>query len=222
MAGSGDETAASAEGRGYLRASHADREQVVDTLKAAFVQGMLTKDEFDLRVGQTFASRTHADLAAVTSDIPPGLPTARPPAPAVARAEQRVARPGPVMAAATGLYAGVWAYVAHVPEAGNHATAALILGSGLIWFMVLLICMGQMVALRREKRSGRQPPQRNHGIRYPSVCHQLPHHQPATDETLGRGEPVEGITAVPKVGDVHCARAALAHKYFLVRFAAPQ
>jgi hypothetical protein len=163
MAGSGDETAASAEGRGYLRASHADREQVVDTLKAAFVQGMLTKDEFDLRVGQTFASRTHADLAAVTSDIPPGLPTARPPAPALARAEQRVARPGPVMAAATGLYAGVWAYVAYVPEAGNHATPTLILGSGLIWFMVLLICVGQMVALRRERRCGRQPPQRARG-----------------------------------------------------------
>jgi hypothetical protein len=70
MAGSGDETATSAQGRGYLRASRADREQVVDTLKAAFVQGMLTKDEFDLRVSQTFASRTHADLAAVTSDIP--------------------------------------------------------------------------------------------------------------------------------------------------------
>jgi hypothetical protein len=31
-------------GRGRLRASHADREQVIDILKAAFVRGMLTKD----------------------------------------------------------------------------------------------------------------------------------------------------------------------------------
>ena len=36
-------------------------------LKAAFVQGRLTKDELDARVGQTFASRTYADLAALTA-----------------------------------------------------------------------------------------------------------------------------------------------------------
>ena len=59
--------------RGRLRASHADREHVVDLLKAAFVQGRLTKDEFDMRVGQTFASRTYAELAALTADIPAGL-----------------------------------------------------------------------------------------------------------------------------------------------------
>ena len=38
MAGPGDEIAAGAGGRSYLRASHADREQVIDVLKAAFVQ----------------------------------------------------------------------------------------------------------------------------------------------------------------------------------------
>jgi len=65
-------TAATA-GRGRLRASHSDREHVVDVLKAAFVQGRLTKDEFDMRVGQTFASRTYAELAALTADIPAGL-----------------------------------------------------------------------------------------------------------------------------------------------------
>ena len=54
----GDQTAGGAGGRGHLRASHADREQVIGVLKAAFVQGMLGKDEFDVRVGQVFASRT--------------------------------------------------------------------------------------------------------------------------------------------------------------------
>ena len=53
-----------------LRASHADREHVIDALKAAFVQGRLTKDELDTRIGQAFASRTYADLAAVTADLP--------------------------------------------------------------------------------------------------------------------------------------------------------
>ena len=66
--------------QGQLRTSHADREQAVDVLKAAFVQGRLTKDEFDLRVSQVFASRTYADLDALTADIPDGVTSAQPPA----------------------------------------------------------------------------------------------------------------------------------------------
>ena len=77
MAKPGDDMAAAA-GRGCLRASHADREHVLDVLKAAFVQGLLTKDELDMRVGQTFASRTCAELAALTADIPAGLVGAHP------------------------------------------------------------------------------------------------------------------------------------------------
>jgi DUF1707 SHOCT-like domain len=34
---------------GRLRASHADREQAIGILKAAYVQGRLTKDELDTR-----------------------------------------------------------------------------------------------------------------------------------------------------------------------------
>jgi len=70
MAWPGDEVTAVAGGHGHLRASHADREQVIDVLKAAFVQGRLDKDEFSLRVGEALASRTCADLAALTTDIP--------------------------------------------------------------------------------------------------------------------------------------------------------
>jgi hypothetical protein len=47
---------------GRLRTSHADREAAIGVLRAAFVQGRLTKDMFDVRVGQAFASRTYADL----------------------------------------------------------------------------------------------------------------------------------------------------------------
>ena len=73
MTGPGDEKAAGTSSRGHLRAAHADREQVIDTLKAAFIQGRLTKDELDLRESQTFASRTYGELAAVTADLPAGL-----------------------------------------------------------------------------------------------------------------------------------------------------
>jgi hypothetical protein len=74
--------------RGRLRASHADREHVIGTLKAAFVQGRLTKDELDLRIGQTLAARTYAELGRLTVDVPAGLVAATPPrsaAPARAR-----------------------------------------------------------------------------------------------------------------------------------------
>jgi hypothetical protein len=163
MAGPGDETAAAALARGHLRASHADREQVIETLKAAFVQGMLVKDEFDLRVGQTFASRTYAELAAMTADIPAGLATAKRPTPARVRGEQPVARPGAVIAAATAAYAGVWALALLVlsPQGSdNQAAFLLILLGALTYLGVLLIAAGQMVALRREKRSGERPPRR--------------------------------------------------------------
>src|SRR6516165_9364496 len=82
MAGSGDERAAGAGDRNLLRASDADREQVIAVLQAAFVAGRLTKDEFDLRLTLVFASWTHADLAVLTADIPARLATPQPPEPA--------------------------------------------------------------------------------------------------------------------------------------------
>jgi Domain of unknown function (DUF1707) len=83
MAAPGDKTAAGAVFRGHLRTSRADREQVVGILKAAFVQGRLTKDEFDLRIGRVLASRTYADLDALTADLPAELARPRPPGQAV-------------------------------------------------------------------------------------------------------------------------------------------
>ena len=67
-----DPMAAGATGRGGFRASDADREQVIDALKVAFVQGRLSKDELDARMGQTFAVRTYGELAELTADLPAG------------------------------------------------------------------------------------------------------------------------------------------------------
>jgi hypothetical protein len=53
-----------------LRASHADREQVIGVLKTAFVHGRLTKEEFDGRVDRAFAARTYAELTGLTGDLP--------------------------------------------------------------------------------------------------------------------------------------------------------
>ena len=53
-----------AAGHGRLRASDADREHVIDTVKTAFADGRLDQDELDDRVGQALAARTYGALAA--------------------------------------------------------------------------------------------------------------------------------------------------------------
>jgi hypothetical protein len=73
MASSGDETAAGAQRQVRLRASAADREQVIEVLKAAFVQDRITRNELDQRIGQVLASRTYDDLDVLTADLPAGL-----------------------------------------------------------------------------------------------------------------------------------------------------
>jgi hypothetical protein len=55
---------------GDLRASHDDREQVIGTLKTAFVQGRLTEEELGVRASQVYAARTYAELAGITADLP--------------------------------------------------------------------------------------------------------------------------------------------------------
>ena len=73
-----DHSDVAASGHVPVKASQADREGVVDALKAAFVAGRLTEDELEVRAGQAFAARTYADLAAITADLPPGAVAAQP------------------------------------------------------------------------------------------------------------------------------------------------
>src|SRR5580698_10393459 len=139
VGGRGDEMAARAGDGGRLRASHADREQVIGALKAAFVHGVLDKDEFDLRLSQTLASRTYADLAAVTADLPAGLSLARPPEP-IRVQNQQLLRPGRVARAATVLYAGVWAALILSPLGHDLRLAfALAWTSTLVYLGTLLV-----------------------------------------------------------------------------------
>ena len=142
-------TAATA-GRGRLRASHSDREHVVDVLKAAFVQGRLTKDEFDMRVGQTFASRTYAELAALTADIPAGLIGAQ-----SLRKPARAQAPHPENKVVNSCACAALAVIA--------LGGALLTGHLGLFFMgvvaifgFLFIAAGRMVHSSHKKRSSRQ------------------------------------------------------------------
>jgi len=195
MATPGDDVAAA--GRGHLRASHADRDQVVGTLKVAFVQGRLTKDEFDLRVGQAFAARTYADLAALTADIPAGLADTQPPRP-VARAQgwpplnNSAKTAMGVIVAAIMVTAVLWVTAWF---AGNGAAlGAAIVATGTD-FMIIFVAGAKMLDGRRQRPRGSLPSAPSAGgrvSRRPGPPGQLPrsgqlpsadHHQPHTAET---------------------------------------
>jgi hypothetical protein len=154
----GDDRAARRVSRSRLRASHADREQVVDTLKDAFVQGRLTKDEFDSRVGHALASRTHADLATLTADPLAMPPVARPPRkPVPARPANTAVRNGArVIAAATVLTGGVWAG-ALLSQTSSQALGGVVFALTFLWFGIVVLVGSVMLESRFHKRSGLNP-----------------------------------------------------------------
>jgi hypothetical protein len=162
MVGRGDERAPRAGGHGHLRASDSDRAQVIDNLKAAYVHGLVTKDEFDARVSQALVSRTHAELAMVTADLPAGRASAqhRPkPAPArgVAPAAASV-RPGDRAIIATGVFA-VLALVISI-SAGPFASPAavlLILGGAGSAFVFLFLLGNRMRGSHGRGEAGHIP-----------------------------------------------------------------
>ncbi|MGI5443919.1 DUF1707 SHOCT-like domain-containing protein [Streptomyces shenzhenensis] len=53
-----------------LRASHADRDRVVDVLRIAAGDGLLTADELDERLEAALSARTLSELALLTADLP--------------------------------------------------------------------------------------------------------------------------------------------------------
>jgi Domain of unknown function (DUF1707) len=149
-----DDAMAAAEGRGdgHLRASDADREQVIGTLKAAFAQGRLTEDELDARAGQVYASRTYAELAGVTADLPVGLAGAQPP-----RDPWRATKVALGVVYAL-ILPGLF-MLAELPRAPSPTTVGKVLTSSVVvyvTFWILGVCV--MVACRLGKRSGGQPP----------------------------------------------------------------
>ena len=74
--GHGDELAPAAK----LRASHEDRDRVVELLRVAAGDGRLTAQELDERLDLALTARTYGELAALTTDLPAaaGAPVPRP------------------------------------------------------------------------------------------------------------------------------------------------
>jgi hypothetical protein len=144
--------------RGRFRASHADREHVIETLKVAFVQGRLTKDELDTRVARTLASRTYAELAALTADIPAGL-AGLPAEPVPARLPGPPGRRPMGNAAKAGLSIAV-ALVVMVALTALTGAAGFFL-CVCFYFMALLVAGAQVLYSRQQRQDrGKLPPGR--------------------------------------------------------------
>jgi len=171
----------SAARQGRFRASHADREQVVGALQAAFVQGRLTPDELDERVGEALAARTYADLAALTADLPVGPDRASVPVPAPPQAPVRRPRsPAASFAVKAGTGAIVVTMIAALAAAvisGAPAAAVFIAVFMLVLAAAATAVVASVihVALKLESRQRPRPPgQRPPG---PETGHPAPHVQ---------------------------------------------
>jgi hypothetical protein len=141
---------------GPLRASDADREHVIGVLTAAFAQGRLTKQELDLRAGQTFAARTCAELAALTADLPAGQTRNQPQCkPAPAQTRQRVDKAvawcawGLIIPA---LLAATFAVPTPTPT-DNQPIGKILFLVTLAYFMAWLVAGTQMLGTWHQQRS---------------------------------------------------------------------
>ena len=151
--------------RARLRASHADRDQAIDRLKAAFVQGRLTKDELETRAAQAFSARTYADLSALTADLPAEPAVAKPPSqPAPAQPRRPVHPSIKVGAGALALVTTAWIILAIVTgaPAGFFVGTLLIIVFGVPAATVVALPILAVLELesRRRKRTGGQLPPR--------------------------------------------------------------
>jgi hypothetical protein len=59
-----------------LRASHEDRDRVVDVLRVAAGDGRLSAEELDQRIELALTARTYGELSALVADLPTGQPGA--------------------------------------------------------------------------------------------------------------------------------------------------
>jgi hypothetical protein len=140
-----------------MRASTADRERSIEVLKVSFVEGRLTRDELDERVGRVLVSRAFEELMALTADLPVGpygrLPMhpANPPFPRTSRlaiAALICAVFAPCTVGLTAVPAILFGYAARrqIRRTGGEgmaaATAALVLG----WSMALVIALTAVLA----------------------------------------------------------------------------
>ncbi len=114
---------------GNLRASDADRDDVVERLRTAAGEGRLTSEELDERVSRALTAVTYADLAAVLADLPsPRRSTSTP-------ARRRTVAASTVAA----VRANPFLLVLIIPLAA--VTGAMLLALSITWITLMTVAM---------------------------------------------------------------------------------
>ncbi|MFB8008695.1 DUF1707 domain-containing protein [Nocardia sp. NPDC056000] len=111
-----------------MRASDADREQIVTKLRSAMDDGRINLHEFDERVQQVYAAKTYGELTPVLSDLP----------------AQRNSRSGPAIPKQTGAFP-TWVKIMWTPWVFVSILVTLIwlaTGMGYFWPFWVIVPWG--------------------------------------------------------------------------------
>ena len=174
------------------RASAADREQVIEVLKVAFVQDRITKDELSQRIGKVLASQTYDDLDVLTAGIPAGLTRAPQPAVPARRPDdsKKLIRRASAAVAGTG-FVLTEAAIAAFPHYPVAPPVALVVGSVAGALAAgLLAALLTLIKWVLDRSSGTQPsqgPPQAHAIAHASIPH-----RPAPRDSPGRSAAARG------------------------------
>jgi DUF1707 SHOCT-like domain len=155
--------------RQHIRASDADRQEVVDRLAAALAEGRLKMDEYAERMGLAYEATTYGDLAALSADLPEAGPVAKREAAPPAATPQAAAAPRGVIADLPAVLKVLWTiWLAAV--AINLIVWVLVSGTAgdliypwPVWVAgpsgaALLAVSAGVTAIRRGRRSAAQHP----------------------------------------------------------------
>jgi hypothetical protein len=121
--------------RGSLRASDADRDQIVDRLHKASTEGRIASEEFEQRVSLALKARTYSELEETVADLPGPGGRRQPARRSAGRWAVGAVRTHPLLL----LFA--------IPAVA--VTAALVLAATIAWAVVM---MALMVAGGRHRR----------------------------------------------------------------------
>ncbi len=143
--------------RGSLRASDAERDQVVDRLHQAATEGRIGSDELEQRVSTALKARTYDELEATVADLP---------APRARGSVQRRRSAGSF--ALSAVRANPMLLLFAIPALA--VTAAMLLAVTIVWAVLMVVVM--MLGGRRgtyrppwvyARRRGFAPPRRGPG-----------------------------------------------------------
>ena len=115
-----------------LRASDADRDQIVERLRHAATEGRIAAEELEQRVSAALKARTYGDLEATVADLPRDRERSGP-------RERTPARRAAAGWALTAVRSNPWLIVFTIPVLA--VTAAMLVAITIVWAVMMVVVM---------------------------------------------------------------------------------